>query len=165
MCKNYRKQYGFDAISVMPANLYGPGDNFHPENSHVIPAMLRRFHEAKNSGAEEAVIWGAGSAMREFVHVDDAVDASLFLMKNYSDVRHVNIGSGFELSMYDLARTIADTVGFGGTLRTDPSKPDGMPRRILDSSFLAGMGWRPSINFSEGLRETYRWYLEHEAAG
>jgi GDP-L-fucose synthase len=163
LCKSYRKQYGFDAISVMPGNLYGPGDNFHPENSHVLPALLRRFHEARLSGAGEVVIWGTGKALREFIHVDDMVDASLFLLRNYSGEGHVNIGSGFEISIADLARAIAKTVGFAGDIRTDPSKPDGTPRKLLDASLLFSLGWRPAVDFYEGLRTTYAWYLEQTA--
>jgi GDP-L-fucose synthase len=165
LCRTYRKQYGFDAISVMPGNLYGPGDNFHPENSHVVPALLRRFHEAKISGAKEVVIWGTGTPKREFLHVDDAVDAAVFLMQKYSGAQHVNIGSGFELSMYDLAKAVAEVTGFGGAIRTDPLKPDGTPRKLMDSSFLRGLGWLPSIDFSDGLRATYQWYLEQESSG
>ncbi|MDR3176211.1 MAG: GDP-L-fucose synthase [Desulfovibrio sp.] len=165
LCKAYRKQYGFDAISVMPGNLYGSGDNFHPENSHVVPALLRRFHEAKCSGAGEVTIWGTGKPMREFLHVDDAADAALFLLRNYSGAGHVNVGSGFEMSTLELAKTIAEVVGFSGAIRTDPSKPDGTPRKLMDSSFLYGMGWRPAIDFCDGLRATYRWYLEHEKTG
>lgn len=165
LCRTYKKQYGFDAISVMPGNLYGPGDNFHPEESHVLPAMLRRFHEAKLSGVESVTIWGTGTPLREFVHVDDAVDGALFLMRSYSGEQHVNIGSGFEISMYELAKAVATVVGYTGVITTDPSKPDGTPRRLMDCSFLFSMGWKPSVNFMDGLRDTYQWYLEQEAAG
>jgi GDP-L-fucose synthase len=162
LCRTYRKQYGFNAISVMPGNLYGPGDNFHPEDSHVLPALMRRFHEAKRGGRSEVTIWGTGKPLREFVHVDDMVDAALFLMRNYSGEKHVNIGSGVEMTMMELAERIAKMVGFSGKIRTDPKKPDGTPRKFMDSSFLFGMGWKPSIAFEDGLRGTYQWYLEQE---
>ena len=165
LCKAYRKQYGFNAISVMPGNLYGPGDNFHPADSHVLPALMRRFHEAKRDGFSELAIWGSGTPMREFVHVDDMVDGALFLMREYSDAGHVNIGSGVEMTMMELAERIAAVVGFNGTILTDPTKPDGAPRKLMDSSFLFSMGWRPSIAFEEGLRGVYEWYVAQERMG
>lgn len=165
LCRTYRKQYGFNAISVMPGNLYGPGDNFHPENSHVLPALMRRFHEAKQAGLSEVTIWGTGKPLREFVHVDDMVDGALFLMRGYSGEKHVNIGSGVEMTMMELAERIARVVGFSGKILTDPARPDGTPRKFMDSSFLFGMGWKPSIAFEDGLRGTYQWYLEQEACG
>lgn len=160
LCKAYRRQYNFDAIAAMPGNLYGPGDNFHPENSHVLPAMIRRFHEAKRDGLQEVTIWGTGKALREFVYVDDMIDGALFLLENYSGEQHVNIGSNVEMSMMELAECVAELVGFTGNILTDPTKPDGTPRKIMDSSFLCNMGWKPSIDFSEGLCRTYRWYLD-----
>jgi GDP-L-fucose synthase len=165
LCRAYRRQYGFDAISVMPTNLYGPGDNFHPQNSHILPALLRRFHEARQAGRKEAVIWGTGSPLREFLHVDDLADACVFLMNDYSGETHVNVGSGHELSTLDLARLVAETVGFTGAIVTDPSKPDGTPRKLLDCSRLTQMGWKPSIALRDGLASFYQWYLEAEAAG
>lgn len=165
MCQSYRRQFGFNAIAVMPANLYGPGDNFHPDNSHVLPAMLRRFHEAKATGAREVTIWGSGSPLREFLHVDDLADACTFLMNSYDGEKPVNIGSGFELSILDLARKVADVIGFSGEIVTDPGKPDGTPRKIMDSSFLASLGWKAAISFDVGLRNTYDWYLERVVDG
>jgi GDP-L-fucose synthase len=165
LCKTYRKQYGFDAISVMPGNLYGPGDNFHSSESHVLPALMRRIHEAKLAGKSEVTIWGTGEPLREFVHVDDMVDGALFLMRNYSGAQQVNIGSGVEMSIKKLAERIAAVVGFTGKILTDATKPDGTPRKLLDSSFLFNMGWSPSVAFEDGLRSTYQWYLEQEKAG
>lgn len=165
LCKTYRKQYGFNAISVMPGNLYGPGDNFHSEDSHVLPALMRRFHEAKRDGASEVTIWGTGTPLREFVYVDDMVDGTLFLLQNYSGEKHVNIGSGVEMTMMELAKRVAEVVGFSGNILTDPTKPDGTPRKLMDSSFLFSMGWKPSVIFEDGLRGTYQWFLEQEARG
>jgi len=162
LCRAYRKQYGFDAITVMPNNLYGPGDNFHPENSHVLPAMILRFHAAKRDNLHEVTIWGSGKVLREFVHVDDMVDGSLFLLQNYSGEQHINIGTNVEISMLELAENVAEIVGFKGKILTDPSKPDGTPRKLMDSSFIRNMGWKPSIDFREGLRSTYNWYLEQD---
>ncbi len=156
MCQAYRKQYGFDAISAMPTNLYGPGDNYHPENSHVIPALIRRFHEAKLAGAEKVIIWGTGTALREFLHVDDMAEACVFLLEKYSDFEHVNVGCQKECAIMDVARLIAKVVGFEGAIDTDPSKPDGTPRKLLDSGKLFGMGWKPHVELEEGLRATYR---------
>ncbi len=158
MCQAYRKQYGFDAISVMPTNLYGPHDNFDPETSHVLPALIRRFHEAKVSGASEVVIWGTGTPLREFLYVDDMADATVHLMQNYSDAAHVNVGVGDDLSILALAQLVAKTVGFDGAIRTDPTKPDGTPRKRLDVSRLAALGWRAGTNLADGIENTYRWY-------
>lgn len=155
MCQAYRKQYGFDAISAMPTNLYGPGDNYHPENSHVIPGLIRRFHEAKELGASEVAIWGTGKALREFLHVDDMAEACVFMLENYSDFEHVNVGSGVEHSILETARLIAKVVGFNGDIVTDPSKPDGTPRKLMDSDKLFGMGWKPQINLEDGLAASY----------
>ncbi len=165
MAQAYRRQYGFDAISAMPTNLYGPGDNFHPENSHVLPALIRRFHLAKLEGAPAVTIWGTGTALREFLHVDDMADACVFLMQHYSDAPHVNVGCQQELSIMALARLVARTVGYTGGIATDPARPDGTPRKLMDSSRLFGMGWRPRIGLESGLQSTYAWYLEQLAAG
>ena len=159
MCQAYRKQYGFDAISAMPTNLYGPGDNYHPENSHVIPALIRRFHEAKLAGAERVSIWGTGTALREFLYVDDMAEACVFLLENYSDFGHVNVGCQKECTIMDVARLIAGIVGFEGAIDTDPSKPDGTPRKLMDSSKLFGMGWKPRIELEQGLRDAYSDFL------
>ncbi|XP_057872125.1 putative GDP-L-fucose synthase 2 [Cryptomeria japonica] len=161
MCQAYRLQYKWDAISGMPTNLYGPNDNFHPENSHVLPALMRRFHEAKVSGAKEVVVWGTGSPLREFLHVDDLADAVIFLMDKYSDFPHVNMGSGIEVTIKELAELVKEVVGFGGELKWDSTKPDGTPRKLMDSSRLASMGWNPNISLRDGLVDTYKWYLEN----
>jgi len=158
MCQAYRKQYGFDAISAMPTNLYGPGDNYHPENSHVIPALIRRFHEAKMAGAEKVTIWGTGKALREFLYVDDMAEACVFLLENYSDFGHVNVGCGSDISIIDTARLIARTVGFEGRIDTDSTKPDGTPRKLMDSSKLFSMGWKPRMSLEEGLAASYQWF-------
>ncbi|KAL6331506.1 hypothetical protein AAG906_011446 [Vitis piasezkii] len=161
MCQGYRLQHGFDAISGMPTNLYGPYDNFHPENSHVLPALIRRFHEAKVSGAKEVVVWGTGSPLREFLHVDDLADGVVFLMDKYSGLVHVNVGSGKEVTIKELAELVKEVVGFEGELVWDTSKPDGTPRKLMDSSKLAELGWVPKIALKEGLVDTYKWYLEN----
>ena len=161
LCQALRRQYGFDAISVMPTNLYGPGDNFHPENSHVIPGLVRRFHEAKLAGSDEVTVWGTGTPLREFLHVDDLADALVFLMQGYSDEAIVNIGSGQEVSIRELAETIARVVGFRGSLCFDRPDMDGTPRKLVDSSRLRAMGWRPQRSLEAGLVETYAWYVKH----
>lgn len=161
MCQAYRKQYGFDAISAMPTNLYGPGDNYHPENSHVLPALIRRFHEAKVNGARSVAIWGTGTPLREFLHVDDMAEACVFLLKNYSDAQHINVGYGEDISIMDAARLVARVVGYSGRIETDPDKPDGTPRKLLDCSRLFGMGWRPRIGLEAGLRRTYEDFLRN----
>ena len=158
MCQAYRKQYGFDAISAMPTNLYGPGDNYHPENSHVIPALIRRFHEAKMAGAEKVTIWGTGNALREFLYVDDMAEACVFLLKNYSDFEHVNVGCGVEHTIMDTARMVARVVGFEGNIDTDPTKPDGTPRKLMDCSKLFSIGWQPRVDLEEGLAASYQWF-------
>uniref|UniRef100_B8DIX3 GDP-L-fucose synthase n=1 Tax=Nitratidesulfovibrio vulgaris (strain DSM 19637 / Miyazaki F) TaxID=883 RepID=B8DIX3_NITV9 len=160
MCQAYRKQYGFDAISAMPTNLYGPGDNYHPENSHVIPALIRRFHEAKVAGTDRVKIWGTGAALREFLYVDDLARASVFLMENYSDCEHVNVGCQEEISIMDVAKCIAGVVGFRGEVVNDPTRPDGTPRKLMDSGRLYAMGWRPSWSLVDGLRKAYLDFLE-----
>eukprot|EP00268_Persea_americana_P039952 TRINITY_DN3959_c0_g1_i1.p1 TRINITY_DN3959_c0_g1~~TRINITY_DN3959_c0_g1_i1.p1 ORF type:complete len:328 (-),score=29.75 TRINITY_DN3959_c0_g1_i1:244-1227(-) len=161
MCQAYRLQYNWDAISLMPTNLYGPNDNFHPENSHVLPALMRRFHEAKVAGAKEVVVWGTGSPLREFLHVDDLADAVVFLMEEYSGLEHVNVGSGSEVSIKELAELVKEVVGFEGNLVWDTTKPDGTPRKLMDNSKLAGLGWVPKVPLREGLADTYKWYGEY----
>ena len=158
MCQAYRKQYGFDAISAMPTNLYGPGDNFDLENSHVLPALMRKFHEAKLSGEESVTVWGSGTPRREFLHVDDLADACVFLMEHYSSPDIVNVGWGKDISIIELAELVRDTVGFEGDIVLDASKPDGTPRKLLDTSRLTQIGWRPSIPLEEGIARTYDWY-------
>lgn len=164
LCQAYRKQYGFDAISLMPTNLYGPGDNFDLQNSHVLPAMIRKFHEAKVAGAENVLLWGTGSPLREFLHVDDLADAAVFLMQNYSDEGIVNVGVGQDISIADLATIVADVVGFAGEIVYDTSKPDGTPRKLLDVSRLNSLGWQASIPLREGVAETYQWYESRDCA-
>jgi GDP-L-fucose synthase len=158
MCQAYRKQYGFDAIALMPTNLYGPGDNFDLETSHVLPALLRKFHEAKLSGAESVEIWGSGRPRREFLHVDDLADACVFLMRNYSSPGIINVGWGKDISVAELAQLIAELVGFDGRLEFDASKPDGSSRKLLDTSILTSLGWQPKIALRAGIAETYDWY-------
>ena len=158
MCQAYRKQYGFDAISIMPTNLYGPGDNFDLQNSHVLPALIRKFHEAKESGADSVEIWGSGKPRREFLHVDDLADACVFLMKNYSSPDIVNVGWGKDISIGELAQLICRIVGFPGRLEFDPTKPDGTPRKLLDTSRLTALGWQPKITLEAGIASTYDWY-------
>jgi GDP-L-fucose synthase len=160
MCQAYRRQYGFNAISAMPTNLYGPGDNFSPEGSHVLPALIRKTHEAKQSGASEVEIWGTGTPRREFLHVDDLADACLFLMERYDDERPINVGWGSDVSIADLAALIAATEAFTGQLRFDPTKPDGTPRKLLDVSRLRSLGWTPTIALHAGIERTYEWYLK-----
>jgi len=161
-CQAYRRQHAFDAISAMPTNLYGPGDNFSLENSHVLPALIRKFHEAKVNGAREIVVWGTGSPRREFLYVDDLADAVVFLMRNYSGEGLVNVGCGQDQTILELAGEVARVVGFEGALRFDTSKPDGTPRKLLDVSRLSAMGWKPQVPLREGLQRTYRWFLEHQ---
>lgn len=160
-CQAYRRQYGFDAISLMPTNLYGPGDNFDLQNSHVLPALIRKFHEAKLAGAPEVVIWGTGTPLREFLHVDDMADAAVFLMRSYSEEQFVNVGSGEDLSIRDLAGLVADVVGYSGRIVNDASKPDGTPRKLMDVSRLRAMGWCPRIGLREGIEGAYRWYVSN----
>lgn len=155
MCQSYNRQYGTNYISVMPTNLYGPNDNYHPENSHVLPALIRRFHEAKVSGASNVTIWGTGVALREFLYSDDLADACVFLMNNYDDSEIVNIGSGDEVSIKHLALTVKEAVGYEGELKFDTSKPDGTPRKLLDCSKLHNMGWKPKVSLKEGLSLAY----------
>ena len=172
LCESYNRQHGVDYRSVMPTNLYGPGDNFHPENSHVLPALIRRFHEAKERAHDEVVIWGTGTPRREFLHVDDMAAASLYVLDlpkwDYDAntepmLSHINVGTGSDISILELAQMVAEVTGFGGNVLTDPSKPDGTPRKLMDVSRLAKMGWRASIDLQRGLNETYGWYLENAA--
>lgn len=163
MCRAYRRQYGCDYISAMPTNLYGPGDNFNLQSSHVIPALIAKAHAAKRDGTEIPV-WGTGSPRREFLHVDDLADAVVFLMKTYSDEEHVNVGAGYDVTIREVAELIARAVGVEASLRFDATKPDGMPRKLLDSSKLLAMGWKPSIELDAGLRHAYEWFLQHKAA-
>jgi len=164
MCQAYRKQYGFDAISVMPTNLYGPGDNFDLENSHVLPALIRKFHEAKLAGDASVTVWGTGSPRREFLHVDDLADACVFLMENYSSGEIVNVGWGRDISIAELAGTVRDIVGFEGDIVYDTEKPDGTPRKLLDTARLKALGWQPSISLADGIRGTYDWYCKQPTA-
>ncbi len=163
LCDYYREQYGCNFITAMPTNLYGPNDNFDLESSHVLPALMRKFDEAKASGEAQVPIWGTGSARREFMHVDDMADACVFLMDNYDKAGHINVGTGVDVSIADLAETIGEIVYPEAELRWDPSKPDGMPRRVLDVSRLAALGWQATIELSEGIEATYRWYVENGA--
>ena len=156
-----RKQYGRRWISAMPTNLYGPGDNFHSENSHVLPALMRRIHEAKENDSSEVVIWGSGTPRREFLYVDDLAKAALFLLQNYDEPETINVGVGEDLPIHDLARVVADTVGFEGELVQDRSKPDGTPRKLLDVSRLNDLGWHATTGLHEGIARTYDWYLHN----
>lgn len=171
LCESYNQQYGTDYRSVMPTNLYGPGDNFHPANSHVMPAMMRRFHEAVQEGRDEVVVWGTGAPRREFLHVDDMAEASLFVMNldratydanTQPMLSHINVGTGEDVSIRELAELLAEVTGFRGRLVFDTTKPDGTPRKLMDVSRLAGMGWRARTGLREGVETTYRWYLENE---
>ena len=170
LCESYNRQYGRDYRSVMPTNLYGPNDNFHPQNSHVVPALLRRFHEAKLAGAKEVVAWGTGSPMREFLHVDDMAEASVFVM-NLDDatyqqhtqpmLSHINVGTGVDCTIKELTETVAEVVGFEGNIVWDTTKPDGTPRKLLDVTRLEALGWKASIRLHDGLQDAYQWFLEH----
>ena len=170
LCESYNRQHGTDYRSVMPTNLYGPGDNFHPEHSHVLPALIRRFHEAAQEGREDVVIWGTGRPRREFLHVDDMAEAALFVLdldKATYDANtrpmlsHINVGTGEDISILDLARLVARVTGFEGRILTDPSRPDGTMRKLMDVSRLAGMGWQARIGLEAGIAQTYRWFLDH----
>lgn len=163
LCEAYRRQYGADFISVTPTNLYGPGDNYHPEHGHVVAALLRRFHEAKVAGAPAVTVWGTGTPRREFLYVDDFADACVFLLKTYSATQFLNIGFGEDIAIADLAQAVAEVVGFRGRIVFDHSKPDGMPRKLVDASRLAAMGWRPSVPLREGLGKSYADFLARAA--
>jgi GDP-L-fucose synthase len=163
LCEAYRRQHGCDFISAMPTNLYGPGDNFDLNSSHVLPALIRKAHEAKMSGSDRLVIWGSGSPRREFLHVDDLADACVFLMQSYSDAQHINVGFGEDVAIAELAHIVAKVVGFEGTIEHDLSKPDGTPRKLMDSSRLAALGWRPSIAMEGGIASTYEWFVKQGA--
>jgi GDP-L-fucose synthase len=171
LCESYNRQHGTDYRSVMPTNLYGPGDNFHPENSHVLPALIRRFHEAAQAARGEVVIWGTGTPRREFLHVDDMAAASLFVLDLPRDqyesstqpmLSHINVGCGEDISILELAHLVARVTGFKGKIATDPSKPDGTMRKLMNVSRLAAMGWKPKIALQEGVESTYSWYLENQ---
>lgn len=173
MCESYNRQYGTKFIAVMPTNLYGPGDNFHPENSHVIPALLRRFHEAKEADAAEAVVWGSGNAMREFLFVDDMADGCVSVLNlnekrlsenllSYPKPCFVNLGTGIDVTIRELAETVKEVVGFTGELIFDTTKPDGTPRKLLDVSRIHSLGWKAKTSLKEGLTKTYAWFLEHQ---
>jgi len=162
MCQAYKKQYGFNAISIMPTNLYGPGDNFNLANSHVLPALIRKFHEAKNNDAKAVEVWGSGTPKREFLHVDDMASASVFLMSHYDDSDIVNIGVGNDVSIRELAETVKSLVGFSGDLVFDTTKPDGTPRKLMDVSRLTELGWNAKISLNDGIASTYEWFLTHQ---
>ncbi|HMB14302.1 MAG TPA: GDP-L-fucose synthase [Roseovarius sp.] len=170
LCESYNRQFGTDYRSVMPTNLYGPGDNFHPENSHVLPALIRRFHEAAQDGREKVTIWGTGQPMREFLHVDDMAEASLFVLdldkptydaNTQPMLSHINVGTGQDVTILDLAHMVAKVTGYEGRIITDPSKPDGTLRKLMDVRRLADMGWRASISLNDGIADTYRWFLDN----
>ena len=172
LCESYNRQHGVDYRSVMPTNLYGPGDNFHPQNSHVLPALIRRFHEAARDNLDEVVIWGTGKPMREFLHVNDMAEASLFVLDLPQDVyaantqpmlSHINVGTGTDVSIGELAQMVADVTGFKGKLGFDTTKPDGTMRKLMDVSRLADMGWRAQIDLKDGLQETYNWFLNQDS--
>ena len=163
MCQAYRRQYGFNAISLMPTNLYGPGDNFDLQNSHVLPALIRRFHEAKLRGDGSLTVWGTGTPRREFLHVDDLADAVIYLLKTYDDEAIVNIGWGQDVTIRELAEIVASVAGFRGRLEFDTSKPDGTPRKLLDTSRLTALGWVPKIKLKAGIEDTYAWFKDHVA--
>lgn len=159
-----RRQFGRNWISAMPTNLYGPGDNFHPENSHVLAALLKRFHDAAEHNLPEVTIWGSGNAQREFMHVNDMADATVFLLQNYNGNDPINVGSGDEVTIKGLAVMIAQTVGFMGEITNDPSRPDGTPRKALDSSVLRSLGWGPKISLEAGIASTHEWLVEHQSS-
>ena len=161
MCRAYREQYGFNAISLMPTNLYGPGDNFHPENSHVMPGLMRRFHEAKVSNTPSVVCWGHGLVKREFLHVDDLADACYTCMQKYEEDEHINVGTGVDVTIKELAETVSDVVGYEGKIEWDTSKPSGTPRKVMNVDKMKALGWEPKHSLREGIESTYKWYLEN----
>lgn len=161
LCQAMREQYSCDFISIMPTNLYGPNDNFHPANSHVPAALLSRFHKAKENEKKIVTVWGSGKPLREFLHVDDLADASLFITENYSSLQPINVGSSMELSITEFAEMIKDTVGYKGNIEYDTTKPDGIRRKLLECSKITKLGWKPKINLKKGLKDFYKWYLEN----
>ena len=163
MCQAYRREYGFNAISLMPTNLYGPGDNFDLQNSHVLPALIRRFHEAKVRGDDRVAVWGSGAPRREFLHVDDLADAVLYLLQSYDAEPIVNIGWGEDITIRQLAELVMSAIGYSGRLEFDSSKPDGTPRKLLDVARLTNLGWKPRISLEAGVAQTYAWFKEHSA--
>jgi GDP-L-fucose synthase len=163
MCQAYRREYGFNAISLMPTNLYGPGDNFDLQNSHVLPALIRRFHEAKVRGDDRVAVWGSGAPRREFLHVDDLADAVLYLLQSYDAEPIVNIGWGEDITIRQLAELVMSAIGYSGRLEFDSSKPDGTPRKLLDVGRLTNLGWKPRISLEAGVAQTYAWFKEHSA--
>ncbi|MFQ5644636.1 MAG: GDP-L-fucose synthase family protein [Thiogranum sp.] len=163
LCQAYQRQYGCRFIAAMPTNLYGPGDNFDLEKSHVLPAMIRKFHEAKLAGDPAVTLWGTGRALREFLHVDDLADACLFLMEEYEDPEIINIGTGRDMSIADLADIVRDVVGFDGEIVYDASKPDGTPRKLVDVGRIRRLGWQAKINLREGVAQTYQWFLDNQS--
>ncbi len=163
MCQAYRKQYGFNAIAIMPTNLFGPHDNFHLANAHVLPALMRRFHEAKISDKPTVIVWGSGRPRREFLHVDDLARAAIFLMQDYDEAEIINVGMGKDISIQALAEMIKEIVGYQGQIKFDISKPDGTPRKLLDSSRLTDLAWQPQFSLREGIESTYNWFLENQA--
>jgi GDP-L-fucose synthase len=163
LCQAYAKQHGFNAISVMPTNLYGPGDNFDLDSSHVLPALIRKCHEAKEAGDSEVTVWGSGAPLREFLFVDDLADAACFLMEHYNSAEIINVGTGTDLSIADLAAIVAEVVGFDGKIVYDKSKPDGTPRKLLNVAKLSALGWKPKTELADGIRLTYDWYLANRA--
>ncbi|MBY2986892.1 GDP-L-fucose synthase [Rhizobium leguminosarum] len=163
LAEAYRKQHGRDYVSAMPTNLYGPGDNFDLQSSHVLPALIHKAHLAKVTGASEIAIWGTGKPRREFLHVDDCADALVFLLKNYSDAQHVNVGSGEDIEIIELARLVCRVVGYEGKIAHDLSKPDGTPRKLMSTDKLKNMGWKPRISLEEGVRAVYDWFLQFES--
>ena len=164
-CQGFRRQHGRRYISVMPCNLYGPNDNFDLQTSHVLPALIRKFHEAKLSGAREVVVWGTGTPLREFLHVDDLAKGVVFCLDHYDEYEHINCGAGFDVTIREIAECIARVVGFDGTLVFDTTKPDGTPRKIMDSSRIRALGWKPEISLEDGLASSYQWFIEHVASG
>lgn len=163
MCQAYRRQYGFNAISLLPTNLYGPGDNFDLETAHVLPALMRKIHEARIAGADHVTVWGSGAPRREFMHVDDLADACVFLMQRYDSPEPINVGCGQDLTIRELAQTLGRVIGFEGVFEFDGTKPDGTPRKVLDASRLNALGWRPRIGLETGAATTYEWYRRHLA--
>lgn len=161
MCQAYRRQYGCEFISAMPTNLYGPNDNFDLTTSHVLPALIRKFHQAKVDRAGEVEIWGSGKPLREFLHVDDCAEACVFLMERYGEEQHINVGVGSDMSIFELAQLIQEIVGFEGNIVFDTSKPDGTPRKLVDTSMINALGWSPRITIHDGIQTTYEWFLRN----